>query len=63
MVLSIFLFTTSKHGVSGKELQRQLGVTYKTAHRMGTLIRRHMAAIDGDEKLGQSGAIVEIDGV
>ena len=31
---AIFLFTTSKHGVSGKELQRQLGVTYKTAWRM-----------------------------
>ena len=58
---AIFLFTTSRHGVSGKELQRQLGVTYKTAHRMGTLIRRHMAAIDGDEPLGQDGEIVEID--
>lgn len=31
---AIFLFTTSKHGVSGKELERQLGVTYKTAWRM-----------------------------
>lgn len=58
---AIFLFTTSRHGVSGKELQRQLGVTYKTAHRMGTLIRKHMAAIDGDEKLGGGGKIVEID--
>ena len=28
---AIFLFVTTRHGVSGKELQRQLGVTYKTA--------------------------------
>jgi transposase-like protein len=58
---AIFLFTTSRHGVSGKELQRQLGVTYKTAYRMGKLIREHMAAIDGDEKLGGEGKIVEVD--
>lgn len=48
---AIFLFTTSKHGVSGKELERQLGVTYKTAWRMAKLIREHMAAIDGDAML------------
>ena len=58
---SIFLFTTSRHGVSGKELQRQLGVTYKTAYRMGKLIRQHMAAIDGDEPIGGEGEIVEVD--
>ena len=28
---AIYLFVTTRHGVSGKELQRQLGVTYKTA--------------------------------
>ena len=32
---AIFLFVTTRHGVSGKELQRSLGVTYKTAWRMG----------------------------
>lgn len=58
---AIFLFTTSKHGVSGKELQRQLGVTYKTAWRMAALIREHMAAIDGDEPVGGAGEIVEVD--
>lgn len=58
---AIFLFTTTRHGVSGKELQRQLGVTYKTAWRMGQLIRDHMAAIDGDDPLGGEGEIVEID--
>jgi transposase-like protein len=36
---AIFLFANSKNGVSGKELQRQLGVTYKTAWRMAKQIR------------------------
>ena len=58
---AIFLFTTSKHGVSAKELQRQLGVTYKTAWRMAKLIREHMAAVDGDEPLGGAGEVVEVD--
>lgn len=58
---AIFLFTTSRHGVSAKELQRQLGVTYKTAYRMGKLIREHMAAIDGDAPIGGEGKVVEID--
>jgi len=39
---AIFLFSTSKNGVSAKELQRQLGVTYKTAWRMGHQLRRLM---------------------
>jgi transposase-like protein len=36
---AMYLFCTTRHGVSGKELQRQLGVTYKTAYRMGQQIR------------------------
>ena len=32
---AMYLFTTTRHGVPAKELQRQLGVTYKTAWRMG----------------------------
>ena len=36
---AMYLFCTTRHGVSGKELQRQLGVTYKTAWRMGQQIR------------------------
>lgn len=36
---AIYLFVTTRHGVSGKELQRRLGVTYKTAWRMGMKIR------------------------
>lgn len=37
---AIYLFVTTRHGVSGKELQRTLGVTYKTAWRMGQQIRK-----------------------
>ena len=39
---SMFLFSASKNGVSAKELQRQLGVTYKTAWRIAKKIRELM---------------------
>jgi transposase len=48
---AMYLFTTSRHGVPAKELQRQLGVTYKTAWRMGHEIRKYMGAVDGDDGL------------
>ncbi len=48
---AIFLFVTTRHGVSGKELQRHLGVTYKTAWRMGQQIRKLMIGADGFEVL------------
>lgn len=58
---AMHLFTTTRHGVSAKELQRQLGVTYKTAWRMGQLIRIHMAEVDGDEQIGGFAKTVQID--
>ncbi len=58
---AIHLFTTTRHGVSAKELQRQLGVTYKTAWRMATLIRQHMADVDGEDAIGGLGTVVEVD--
>lgn len=39
----MFLMTASKNGVSAKEIERQTGVTYKTAWRMGHQIRKLMA--------------------
>jgi transposase-like protein len=55
---AIYLFSTSRHGVPAKELERQLGVTYKTAWRMADEIRKHIAQVDGEFPLfGQ----VEID--
>ena len=55
---AMFLFTMTRHGVSAKELQRQLGVTYKTAWRMAHEIRKFMAEVDGETPLG---GVVEAD--
>ena len=55
---AMYLFTTSRHGVPAKELQRQLSVTYKTAWRMGHEIRKYMASVDDEMPLG---GVVEAD--
>ncbi len=55
---AMYLFTTTRHGVPAKELQRQLGLPYKTAWRMGHEIRKYTAKTDGDA--GLSGH-VEVD--
>lgn len=57
---AMYLFTTTRNGVSAKEIQRQLGVTYKTAWRIGHEIRKYMGLVDGDGPIGRQG-IVEID--
>lgn len=46
---AIYLFSVSQNGVSAKELQRQLGVTYKCAWRMAKHIRALM--VQGNDKL------------
>lgn len=48
---AIYLFVATRHGVSGKELQRQLGVTYKTAWRMAKQIRTLMTDVNGFQML------------
>lgn len=53
---AIFQFSIAKNGVSAKELERSLGVTYKTAWRMCNQIRKLME--QDDEKLTGE---VEID--
>lgn len=53
---AIYLFSVSKNGVSAKELERHLGVTYKTAWRMAKQIRLLMAQ-EGAKLTG----IVEVD--
>ena len=59
---AIFMFTTTRNGVAAKELQRQLGVTYKTAWRIARLIRTYMGLVDGNGQMGGPGApIVEVD--
>jgi transposase-like protein len=57
----MFLFTTTRNGVAAKRVQREIGVTYKTAWRMCHEIRKYMAALDSDDPLGGPGSVVEID--
>ena len=49
---AMFLFSTSRHGVAAKELERQLDLPYKTAWRMAHEIRKYMARVDGEWPLG-----------
>lgn len=53
---AIYLFSNSKNGVSAKELERHLGVTYKTAWRIAKQIRKMM-----DEHNVNLTGIVEMD--
>ena len=48
---AMFMFSTSRHGVAAKELERQLGIPYKTAWRMAHEIRKYMAKVDGEHPL------------
>ncbi|MDP2412257.1 MAG: IS1595 family transposase [Pseudolabrys sp.] len=57
----MFLFCASRNGVAAKEVQRQLGVTYKTAWRMCNLIRKYMGYVDGDYPIGGPGKTLEAD--
>ena len=54
---AMYLFASSRHGVPAKELERQLGVTYKCAWRMGHKIREFLAEMDVGMLFGE----VEID--
>jgi transposase len=51
---AMYLMTSTRCGISAKQLERELGVTYKTAWRMFTLIRDELM-VDDDEPL--SGAV------
>lgn len=44
---AIYLASSSKCGISARQLEREIGVTYKTAHRMLKQIRTLMAEDDG----------------
>ena len=58
---AMFLFSTSRHRVAAKELQRQLDVSYKTAWRMAHQIREYMAEVDGEWPLGGPDGDIEAD--
>ena len=57
----MFLFCSTRNGVAAKEVELQIGVTYKTAWRMCHEIRKYMAVVDGDEPVGGEGETVEVD--
>ncbi len=55
----MYLMTSTRHGVAAKELERQIGCTYKTAWRMAHELRKLMATADGGS--GKLHGHVEID--
>lgn len=57
-LFAMYLFSTSRHGIAAKELQRQLGVSYKTAWRMAHEIRKYMVEVDSEVPLS---GVVEAD--
>jgi transposase len=55
---AMYLMTSTRHGVAAKELERQIGCTYKTAWRMAHELRKLMAQSDDHRPLSGH---VEID--
>ena len=56
-----YLMMSSKKGISAKQLERTLEVTYKTAWFMAHRLREAMRSGDLDTPFGSGGGIVEID--
>ncbi len=54
---AIYLMTSTRCGISAKQLEREVGVTYKTAWRMFNKIRNELMADDPEQLSGD----VEID--
>ncbi len=55
---AMYLMTSTRHGIAAKELERQIGCTYKTAWRMAHELRKLMAQADDHRPLSGH---VEID--
>jgi hypothetical protein len=60
-LLATHLLAASKKGMSAKQMERMLGVTYKTAWFLCHRIREAMAAANGSDPLGGPGKVVESD--
>ena len=56
---ALYLMTSTRCGISAKQLERELGVTYKTAWRMSSLIRNELMEQDPNQELAKR---VEMDG-
>jgi transposase len=54
---AMYLMTSTRCGISAKQLERELGVTYKTAWRMAHLIRHELM----DQNDGPLSGFVEVD--
>jgi transposase len=55
---AMFLMTSTRCGISAKQMERELGVAYKTAARMMRLIRHDLMEQDGSAKMSGK---VEVD--
>src|SRR3954453_9701257 len=55
---AMYLMVSTRCGISAKQMERELGVTYKTAHRMMKRIRTELMTDENDEPLSGD---VEID--
>jgi len=55
---AIYLIASTRCGISAKQLERELGVTYKTAHRMMKKVRTELMNDDDDDQLSGD---VEVD--
>jgi transposase-like protein len=59
-LMATYMMASSKKGVSSKQLERSLGVTYKTAWFMSHRIREAMKS-DDTAAFGSTGGAVEVD--
>jgi transposase len=50
---AMYLMASTRCGISAKQLERELGVRYKTAWRMFNKIRNHLMADDGEPLTGE----------
>jgi len=55
---AMYIMSSTRCGISAKQLERELGVTYKTAWRMFTLIRNELMVPDDERPLT---GVVEMD--
>src|SRR4051794_35778093 len=60
-LLATHLMAASKKGMSAKQMERMLGVTYKTAWFLCHRIREAMDEANGSDPLGGEGKVVESD--
>ena len=52
---AMYLMTSTRCGISAKQLEREIGVTYKTAWRMMKLIRQELMTDEDEELLRRRG--------